>query len=668
MPTIRWLHLTDFHFGDPHVKSLWGDNIEAACVADLKERVAELGGPLDLLLFTGDLVYSGTAEQFAAFELWLQRLYAHLNLLGLGTPMLLAVPGNHDLVRPEAGAAQSLIDGWHAGTLPPKEYPLLTSAFAAYQAWWTARASQLSGLQGGLLPGDFAITVEKAGYKLGIIGLNSAFLHLVGGELQGQLALSEEQLSALCGSSVNDWLDRHHLTFLLTHHPPSWLRNRDRYETELAPPGRFAVHLCGHMHTAESRAESRGEGPLRRLWQGASLFGLERVGDREHGYALGILSFAADKATLQQLPRRARKQQGGNWSFAADTSYQLIGNSTPSVILPLAAPLPDERVRQEAPGGRYNAESYIPRGREGEVLDFLGVGTPLLLVGPAHIGKSNFMGCIQDLLGQQKFWSGGQIYEVPGSQLAGQDIGTVLENFAQELCRIDNHLDDILSEAISRPLTKQKQIDRFFERGILARARGPILLFVDNADFIITQKYAADFVSLLRAWIDRSRGNLRVVLTASTSRSYHPIERSAFTDLFQLIELHDFDIAAMRTIARKYLPTVTEGELAALRRKVGGHPYFVRFYLYHAARRSTGLTQVLEDRDLEQQLLTKIQAMLREIPASVLDEIARSYGAQQVAASQEINRWIHFAGLLSEDKKSLRCQLYERFFLDRPGL
>ena len=671
MPTIRWLHLTDLHFGDPHVKSLWSDNIEAAFVADLAGRAAERGGPLDLLLFTGDLVFSGSDEQFAAFERWLQRLYAHLDRLGLGNPVLLAVPGNHDLIRPETDAARSLMDGWHTGTLSAKEYPLLANAFAAYKAWWSARSAQLPGLQAGILPGDFATTLDREGYKLGIIGLNSAFLHLTGGNLQGQLMLSEEQLSAVCGGSVNDWISQRHLTLLLTHHPPSWLKNRAQYDSEIAPPGRFAVHLYGHMHTPESGTESRGEGPQRRLLQGASLFGLEHVDGnqvREHGYVLGTLRFGTEQTTLQLTPRRAHKQQGGSWSFSTDSTYSLIGNSTAEATLQLVAPHPIDQVRQDAPGGGYKPESYVPRGRESEVLDFLRVGTPLLLVGPAHIGKSNFIGYIEAKLKTQPFWDGGRIYEIPGSQLAGQDINAVLENFAEELCRIDETLEEGWHEASQRKMTKQKQVDRFFERGVLGQARGPILLLLDNADFIITQQYAADFVSLLRAWIDRSKGVLRIVLTASTSRSYHPIERSAFTDLFQLIELGDFDFAATMTIARKYLPLISDAELVELRRKVSGHPYFVRFYLYHAARRSVSLAQVLQDLDLERQLLNKIAAMLREIPSKVLDEITRCYGSRQAPTSQEMNRWLRFAGLLSDDEKNLRCQLYERFFLHRSGI
>ena len=64
-------------------------------------------------LFTGDLVFSGTEKEFKALEVWLQRLYDKFEAQGLGKPAFLAVPGNHDLVRPtDAEAARALIDGF----------------------------------------------------------------------------------------------------------------------------------------------------------------------------------------------------------------------------------------------------------------------------------------------------------------------------------------------------------------------------------------------------------------------------------------------------------------------------------------------------------------------------------------------------------------------------
>ena len=74
-----------------------------------------------------------------------------------------------------------------------------------------------------MLPGDFASTISKDYMKIGIIGLNSAFLQISDGNFEGKLALHPKQVSAVCGEQYSDWFRKNHINFLLTHHPPSWL-------------------------------------------------------------------------------------------------------------------------------------------------------------------------------------------------------------------------------------------------------------------------------------------------------------------------------------------------------------------------------------------------------------------------------------------------------------
>jgi predicted MPP superfamily phosphohydrolase len=62
-------------------------------------------GPWDLVLFTGDLTYQGNSEEFQKTDKLLEKLWNRLRELG-STPSLLAVPGNHDLTRPDPDPAQ----------------------------------------------------------------------------------------------------------------------------------------------------------------------------------------------------------------------------------------------------------------------------------------------------------------------------------------------------------------------------------------------------------------------------------------------------------------------------------------------------------------------------------------------------------------------------------
>src|ERR1700731_1644156 len=97
MKSFRWLHLTDLHCGMPEQKALW-PNLETEFFADLA-RLHDRCGPWDVIFFTGDLVQSGQKLEFERLSKVLGRLYGKLGDLG-SKPVLLTVPGNHDLVRP----------------------------------------------------------------------------------------------------------------------------------------------------------------------------------------------------------------------------------------------------------------------------------------------------------------------------------------------------------------------------------------------------------------------------------------------------------------------------------------------------------------------------------------------------------------------------------------
>jgi len=101
---VRWLHITDLHMGATR-GWLW-TNLEEALFEDLTIITKRLGGPPDLIFFTGDLVYSGNPGQFRKLDALLARLWRHVGGLG-SAPVLLPVPGNHDLARPTGGETSS---------------------------------------------------------------------------------------------------------------------------------------------------------------------------------------------------------------------------------------------------------------------------------------------------------------------------------------------------------------------------------------------------------------------------------------------------------------------------------------------------------------------------------------------------------------------------------
>ena len=307
MAGLGWLHLTDLYVGT--LGTLWQrphyrEEIERD-LASLHERA----GTIDLILVTGDLAARGTETEYAIVSEGLASLEYFLRRLG-SRPTLLAVPGNHDLVRTAASAAPDPAT-WE---IDPKtreaffedaSHPYrqaVTAAFAPYTGWMDAwRRMRLSpvdtDIREGLLPGDFVATLTKDGRRFGVAGLNTAFLELSGESAYGALDVDPRQTEVAAGA-LEAWVRSHDACLLLTHHPPSALSPQafERFSTAIAPPGRFALHLAGSL---------RGGAPLIRAPHApvfsAFPFAAGNSGDRRHGYAVGRLELEA--GTIAIWPR-----------------------------------------------------------------------------------------------------------------------------------------------------------------------------------------------------------------------------------------------------------------------------------------------------------------------------------------------------------------------------
>lgn len=156
---FRWLHITDTHVGLQQ-GYLW-PNVENAVFDDLAHLHSQTG-PWDAILFRGDATQRGAATEFSSFEEIRRRLVAHIAALG-SSPYFLAVPGNHDLVRPDpyAGIVRlardwSLDPGLREHFWTSNSDDLrsgIDKALANWRRWWSiARSRDLAEYREGLLP------------------------------------------------------------------------------------------------------------------------------------------------------------------------------------------------------------------------------------------------------------------------------------------------------------------------------------------------------------------------------------------------------------------------------------------------------------------------------------------------------------------------------------
>jgi predicted MPP superfamily phosphohydrolase len=347
--SFRWLHLSDLHFGMKGQAPLWS-NFKHHLYDDLP-LLFEQSGPWDLVIFSGDVVQKGAAAEFSGATEALAELYSKLSSLQC-VPKFIAVPGNHDLVRPADNSMPTmLLRDWQNkptvrgqflddSSSPYRE--TIGKALENYQKWYESLPDlgiPVLETVHGFLPGDQAGCIELNDMQIGIVGLNSTWLQLTNDTRAGDLHVDHLQLSTML-PEAESWCRANHFNIIVTHHPVEWLgpESLATWRTEIAPPGRFDVHLFGHMHEPLSSSLSMmGSSPIT-IFQSPSLFGLEHLADgsskRLHGYSAGELSIAAKGRRLRIWPRTYMVSRAGQSKMTPNNEFFLSDNVSTTTLLP----------------------------------------------------------------------------------------------------------------------------------------------------------------------------------------------------------------------------------------------------------------------------------------------------------------------------------------------
>ncbi len=366
---FNWLHLSDLHWGDPRWNNCNWPEIRDELCKDIK-NIPQEWGPLNAVFFTGDLVFKGYQDEYKNMQKdLLEPLFKKLGELG-HSPVLLAVPGNHDLqcidkikwpkdgkflpqaeelAKPgvfkktdkveiykigEAGKRTKIEDNIRNLLLNEETSPyrkVINEAFKEYLKWWNKQPFRLGRDNSifiqdkGILPGDFSATFKtKGGKRIGVLGLNTAFLQLKkdeGKKYKGHLAWDRRQFQAVCCGKNDevDWWIRHHACILMTHHGPAWI-DKNLYP-EVRRSNRFTVHLFGHTHEEKWLNIVEDGKENGHSCQCPAIISLETYnggqGDkikRTHGYVAGSIMFEDNQnASLCHWPRIMKKSKSCGW-------------------------------------------------------------------------------------------------------------------------------------------------------------------------------------------------------------------------------------------------------------------------------------------------------------------------------------------------------------------
>jgi 3',5'-cyclic AMP phosphodiesterase CpdA len=245
--TLTWLHLSDLHF---RREEDYDERIVLrGLLRDLAGRIEQEGLQLDFIVVTGDIAFAGQPEEYGLARQFFDDLLA---VAGLGKDRLFPVPGNHDVDRSKisrgaAGIAASLTDRRSVNEVLANDADraLLLARFAGYREFVNDYLGPYLAFNDDAADrGYFYVrTLDLAGGRIALLGLNSAWLAHGGDEDRHELALGERQVrSALDASEGAD------LRLALLHHPFDWLRDFDRTDGEALLSDNCDFVLHGHLH------------------------------------------------------------------------------------------------------------------------------------------------------------------------------------------------------------------------------------------------------------------------------------------------------------------------------------------------------------------------------------------------------------------------------------
>ncbi len=338
MKTLKFLHLSDLHFGDLNQKEIFS-RTKTQIFEDIDFIIKKLGS-LEIVFFTGDLVQEGSKNEFEKLEMFLIEMW-ELFKKHKQNPYLVCVPGNHDLERidDKNNPILKTLNRWTEDDIKkdyfwksPNDYiDFVNERFSNYFEWYQKTSiKKPENMTHGYLKGDFYCSIIHDELQIGIVGLNSAFLQLSGGKAEQKLGIYFKQIYNLFQDNYIEWLKSNNLSFLLTHHSSDWFEQDSLidFHQDIYNDGSYIEHLCGHMHEPSYTSFSFNGYPSKRISITPSFFGLESYNDnsalkRIHGYTAGMYEINSEEITKTIWPRISKITKPNGLKIVQNDDFHL---------------------------------------------------------------------------------------------------------------------------------------------------------------------------------------------------------------------------------------------------------------------------------------------------------------------------------------------------------
>ncbi len=274
---MKILHITDFHYSSE--SKLMNDMIDS-----IINKIKELGHKFDFILFTGDLVFSGTCQENfeKACLVLLNRLADDLNL---DKENIIICPGNHDIDRDKIHSALYDYFDNHIGSNSE-----LNDFYKNKPDTFHDSLKPLDNYRNfvkGFYNDDDSVNIIKELYsihyrdvdggRIGFVCLNSPWLSNLNksnSEDLGNLMIPSVVMEEISNLLHKDLTKK----ILLLHHPLYFLKDDNRYEIENCVYNNYDMLFYGHVHKISTMSRHTGANGIFEHMSRASLTSSSNLG------------------------------------------------------------------------------------------------------------------------------------------------------------------------------------------------------------------------------------------------------------------------------------------------------------------------------------------------------------------------------------------------------
>ena len=299
-------------------RDAWSQDVVLGAMCGHIGRERHQGLAVDFVLVTGDIAFSGKAEEYALAEAFLDELN---KASGVPKEKIYCIPGNHDIDRNRHGLCfkgaratlknQGLTDSLLAGG---EDLEALLKRQENYRKFQVAYfvGQERTRTEDGLA---YVSRLQVDEVHLAVIGLDSAWLAEGGMGDHGKLLVGERQAINAVRLAL-DHADPPHVVICMAHHPFHLLQDFDRRPVQERIERVCDFFLCGHLHEAEARATGERGGGCLTLAAGAS-FETRQTHNTYSVVTLDLLHATRTVRTVQYRPAN------GTFSPLGDESYEI---------------------------------------------------------------------------------------------------------------------------------------------------------------------------------------------------------------------------------------------------------------------------------------------------------------------------------------------------------